>query len=50
MEGNDGHRMSWKKEAIHESNEAETLRVIGTEETPLDLTMRDSQVAIKRRP
>lgn len=42
--------MSWKKEAIHESNEAEILRVIGTEETPLDLTMRDSQVAIKRRP
>ena len=32
-----------------ESNEAEILRVIGTEETPLDLTIRELQVAIKRR-
>ena len=47
--GNGGHRTSRKKKKSMESNEAEVPRVVGTEETLLELTIRGSQVAIQRK-
>ena len=41
--------MSRQKRQSMESDKAEILRVVGTEEMPLDLTIRESQITIQRR-